>query len=178
VNPRSVIDPFPGQGPSALSATHLPTAPSRKVPCRRPAVGRPSTRTGTHLFARALGPFFCIVPASMAARATELQALLTLFEVDPLRAWALGAALLLGGSTIIAAHQYWRGAAAIIISLLGWLLAVRGVLLLLAPQVDLVAADALSGPIGPAFVRALLLCLSVAGLYLTYVGWAPRTARV
>ena len=125
----------------------------------------------THLFARALGPFFCIVPASMAARATELQA-------DPLRAWALGAALLLGGSTIIAAHQYWRGAAAIIISLLGWLLAVRGVLLLLAPQVDLVAADALSGPIGSAFVRALLLCLSVAGLYLTYVGWAPRTARV
>ena len=125
----------------------------------------------THLFARALGPFICIVPASMAARATELQA-------DPLRAWALGAALLLGGSTIIAAHQYWRGAAAIIISLLGWLLAVRGVLLLLAPQVDLVAADALSGPIGPAFVRALLLCLSVAGLYLTYVGWAPRTARV
>jgi len=36
----------------------------------------------THLFARALGPFFCIVPASMAARTTELQALLTQFEVD------------------------------------------------------------------------------------------------
>jgi hypothetical protein len=61
---------------------------------------------------------------------------------------------------------------------LGWLLAVRGVLLLLAPQVDLVAADALGGPIGSAFLRALLLCLAVAGLYLTYVGWAPRTARV
>ena len=132
----------------------------------------------THLFARALGPFFCIVPASMAARTTELQALLTQFEVDPPRAWALGAALLLGGSTIIAVHQYWRGAAAIIISLLGWLLAVRGVLLLLAPQVDLVAADALGGPIGSAFLRALLLCLAVAGLYLTYVGWAPQTARV
>jgi len=55
---------------------------------------------------------------------------------------------------------------------------VRGVLLLLAPQVDLVAADALGGPIGSAFLRALLLCMAVAGLYLTYVGWAPRTARV
>jgi hypothetical protein len=45
-----------------------------------------------------------------------------------------GALLVLGGPVIIARHQYWSGVAAILISLFGWFLAARGIVLLVWPQ--------------------------------------------
>lgn len=136
----------------------------------------------THGFARALGPFVCIVATAVAAHAPEMKALLMDVEANPLWAWTLGAGLLLAGSVIIAFHQYWRGAAAIIISLLGWLLAAPGVLLLVMPPVDGaadLAANVATGPVASAIVRSLFLSLSLAGLYLTAVGWLaePRPPR-
>lgn len=81
----------------------------------------------TRMFARAFGPFFTIVPAIVAARATtQMPVLLREFAGDPMWQWVLGAALLLWGSVIIAFHQYWRSVAAVLVSLLGWFLAIRG----------------------------------------------------
>ena len=55
------------------------------------------------------------------------------FAGDPMWQWVLGAVLLLWGSVIIAFHQYWRSVAAVMVSLLGWFLAIRGVLILAVP---------------------------------------------
>jgi hypothetical protein len=125
------------------------------------------------MFARALGPFFAIVPTTAAIRSAYMQTLFTEFQVNPMWPWLFGAILLMFGLPIIAFHQYWRSPAAIIISLVGWFLAIRGVLLLTVPQAYNAAGNAIYSSGAIAAVRVLAICLGLAGLYLTYVGWKP-----
>ncbi len=79
----------------------------------------------TRMFARVLGPFFVIVAAMTVARASDMRMMLS----DPWP-WVTGVFLLLASLVIIALHQYWRGAAAITVSVVGWVLALRAVFLM------------------------------------------------
>ena len=126
----------------------------------------------TRAFARVLGPFFFIVPAAIAVRAAEMGAILADFAARPIWAWVLGTILLASGLVILAFHQYWRGAAAVAISLLGWFLFLRGVILLFAPQWITRGAGSAMG--APALVRTGFAAVSLVGLWLTWVGWRPR----
>jgi cytochrome bd-type quinol oxidase subunit 2 len=128
----------------------------------------------TRMFARAFGPFFTIIPSIVAARATtQMPVLLHEFASDPMWQWVLGAFLLMGGSVIIAFHQYWRSAAAVLVSLLGWFLAIRGVLILAVPNIYNSAGNALERN-DILVVRAIFIGLALVGLYLTYVGWIEK----
>jgi vacuolar-type H+-ATPase subunit I/STV1 len=133
----------------------------------------------TRMFARAFGPYFVIVPTTVAIRSTYMQTLFTEFKANPMWPWLFGAILLMFGLVIIAFHQYWRSPAAIIVSLVGWFLAIRGVLLLTLPQAYSAAGNAIYSSGAIAAVRVLAICLGLAGLYLTYIGWkpAPRTPK-
>ncbi len=129
------------------------------------------------MFARVLGPFLVIVPTTVAVRSSHMRTLLSEFEANPMWAWVLGAFLLIAGLVIIAFHQYWRGAAAVIVSAVGWFFAIRGLLLLVVPQTFNSAANALTGPVAYALVRLFFVGLAVVGLYLTYVGWIAKPGR-
>lgn len=125
----------------------------------------------TQMFARAFGPFFLIVPSIVAVRATsQMPVLLHEFSSDPMWQWVLGAVLLMWGSVIIAFHQYWRSVAAVLVSLLGWFLAIRGLLVLAIPDVYDAAGANLEQNAIP-LVRAIFGGVALVGLYLTYVGW-------
>lgn len=128
----------------------------------------------TRMFARVLGPFFTVVPTTVAVRGSYVRTLFTEFQANPMWSWLFGAILLMFGLVIIAFHQYWRGPAAIIVSLLGWFLAIRGVLLLTVPGAYDAAGKALYGAGVTAVIWALFLGLAAAGMYLTYVGWKPE----
>jgi hypothetical protein len=128
----------------------------------------------TRMFARALGPFFTIVPTTVAVRGSYMRTLFTEFKVNPMWPWLFGAILLIFGLVIIAFHQYWRSPAAIIVSLVGWFLAIRGVLLLTVPQAYDAAGNAVYNSGATAAIWAVFSCLASAGLYLTYVGWKPQ----
>ena len=127
----------------------------------------------TRMFARALGPFFTIVPTTVAVRGSHMRTLFTEFDLNPMWAWLFGAILLMFGVIIIAFHQYWRGPAAVIVSALGWFLAIRGGLLLTVPRAYDAAGKAIYSSGATAAIWVLFLCLAAAGLYLTYVGWKP-----
>ena len=131
----------------------------------------------TRMFARVLGPYFLIVPATIAARGSYMRTLFSEFGANPMWPWLYGAILLMSGLVIIAFHQYWRSAAAVIVSLLGWFLAVRGLLLLTVPQTYDAAANALTGPVADGLVRVFFISLAMVGLYLTYVGWITEVRR-
>ena len=132
----------------------------------------------TRMFARVLGPYFLIVPAAIAARGSYMRELFSEFGANPMWPWLYGAILLMSGLVIIAFHQYWRTAAGVIVSLLGWFLAVRGLLLLTVPQTYVSAADAFTGPVAYGLVRVLFVGLALVGLYLVYVGWiAPSRSE-
>lgn len=130
-----------------------------------------STQARTRLFARALGPFLVIVDATAVARASDMQTLLSQFEANSLWTWVTGAFILLFGLFVVAAHPYWHGAAAITVSLLGWLITLRGLLLFAFPQAFVAAANRMIGEQG--WWVAACVALALVGLYLTYAGWTP-----
>jgi hypothetical protein len=131
----------------------------------------------TRMLARVLGPFFTIVPTTVAVRGSYMHTLFTEFKANPMWPWLFGAILLIAGLVIIAFHQYWRSPAAIIVSVVGWFLAIRGVLLLTVPGAYDAAGNALYNSGATAVIWMVFICLASAGLYLTYVGWKPEPSQ-
>jgi hypothetical protein len=129
----------------------------------------------TRMFARVLGPFFVIVAATTVARASDMRTLLSDFEANAAWPWVTGAFLLLASLVIIALHQYWRGAAAITVSVVGWVLALRAALLMTFPHAFMAAANAAIG-VGALWVSVDIF-IGLVGLYLTYVGWKPAPSQ-
>ena len=132
----------------------------------------PEARARTRAFARVIGPFLAIVAAIVAVRMPTIGTTLTAFFDNPMLVWVAGAMLLMGGLLIIAFHQYWSGLSAILISLFGWFLALRGVVLLAAPQLIARGADVSKNmmPIARIFFGFIVLI----GLWLTYAGWIGK----
>jgi hypothetical protein len=129
--------------------------------------------TTTRMFARVLGPFFFIVCVTAVVRASDMRAVISDFAANALWPWMAGAFVLIGGLIIVALHQHWRGAAAFIVSLLGWLVVLRGVLLLAFPAAFISMANSMMD-LG-ALWRGVCIVFAAIGLYLAYVGWAPAT---
>ncbi|TDQ16682.1 hypothetical protein [Phyllobacterium brassicacearum] len=96
------------------------------------------------------------------------------FFENPLIVWFAGALLLFGGLLIIAFHQYWSSAAAIVISLFGWFLALRGAVLLAGPQL-IERGAAVSMRVLP-LIQAGFGAAVLVGIWLTYVGWIAKPA--
>jgi uncharacterized membrane protein len=97
-----------------------------------------------------------------------MGALASEFFKNGLFVWFAGALLLFSGLVIIAFHQYWSSLAAVLISLFGWILALRGFVLMAAPR--LYERVAMSMDV-ITFARIVFGALVAIGLYLTYVGW-------
>jgi hypothetical protein len=133
------------------------------------------SQTRTRMLARILGPFLVVVDVTAVTRASDMHGLLSQFTANLVWPWVTGAFILLLGLAIIAVHQYWRGAAAVIVSLLGWLIALRGLFLLAFPK----AFDSMANTMIDAQAWWVTACIAFAlvGLYLTYVGWIPATTR-
>jgi hypothetical protein len=87
--------------------------------------------------------------------------------------WVLGGLLLISGLLIIAHHQYWSSPAAVMISLFGWFLAIRGLILLAAPQ--LINRGGTASLNRLPVVRIGFSLLVLIGLWLTYVGWIAKS---
>jgi hypothetical protein len=129
----------------------------------------------TRMFSRVLGPFLVIADVTAVARASDMQTLLSQFEANSLWTWVAGAFVLVFGLVIVAGHQYWQGAAAITVSVLGWLVTLRGLLLLAFPGTFVSVANSMIG--AQAWWVTLCIAFALVGLYLTYVGWAPTSSR-
>jgi hypothetical protein len=126
----------------------------------------------TRMFSRVLGPYLVIVTITALARASLMSALIHDFGSNSVWPWVSGAFVLLGGLVIVAMHQNWRGATAIIVSLVGWLTVLKGFALLAFPGPYL-SAGAAAVDSGSWWWRVVMMLSALAGLYLTYVGWAP-----
>jgi len=125
----------------------------------------------TRIFARVLGPFFVIFAATTVARASDMRQLLSAFEANSALPWVTGGFLLLAALVIVGLHQYWRGAAAIIVSMVGWVFALRALFLMAFPHTFMGAADAAVRM--TALWVGVTVFVGLVGLYLTYVGWKP-----
>jgi hypothetical protein len=84
------------------------------------------SQSRTRAFARVMGPWLVIVPGIIALHTSGMGALASDFFKSDLFVWFAGALLLFVGLLIIAFHQYWSSVAAVMISLFGWILGLRG----------------------------------------------------
>lgn len=125
----------------------------------------------TRLFARVLGPYLVIVTATALARASHMRTLLHDFGSSSVWPWVTGAFVLLCGLVVIALHQYWRGTAAVIVSVVGSLTALKGLALLAFPEPYISAGESAVGRGN--WWQAIMVITALAGVYLTYVGWVP-----
>ncbi|HZE18398.1 MAG TPA: hypothetical protein VE197_23365, partial [Mycobacterium sp.] len=78
------------------------------------------------------------------------------------------------GLIVVVGHQ-WRGAAAIILSVLGWFITLRGLFLLAFPKAFGSIANSMIG--AQAWWVALYIASALVGPYLTDVGWASAPSR-
>jgi len=127
------------------------------------------------MFARVVGPYLVIIAATAALRPIDMKALLSQFEANSLWAWVVGAFILLLGLVTIALHPYWRGAAAIIVSVVGWLVALKGLMLVAFAHTYFSIANSAIDAVG--WWRGGVVVYGLIGLYLSYVGWMPQRTR-
>jgi hypothetical protein len=130
------------------------------------------SRARTRAFARVIGPFVVIVLASVALQPPSLGTVLPAFFGNIALVWITGGMMLLGGLLIIASHQYWSSLAAILISLFGWFVALRGLTLLVAPQ--LIQSGAATAMNMTPLLEIGFGVLMLIGLWLTFVGWIAK----
>ena len=129
------------------------------------------------MFARVLGPYLVVVTATAMARGSRMRTLAAEFGANSVWPYVTGAFILLSGLVVVALHQYWRGAAAIIVSVLGWMTIAKGFVLMAFPS-SYVSAVSSAVDAGHGW-QAGFAVIALVGLYLTYVGWiAPSRLRV
>ncbi len=130
----------------------------------------------TRAFARVIGPFVAVVTVIVAIRLPDVTGLVDDLFANTVLPWMLGAMMLIAGLIVIAFHQYWRGVAAVLISLFGWFVALRGLTLLAFPSaIETGAGDTLASPGLLLTARIFFGLMTLMGLWLTYVGWQRVT---
>lgn len=126
----------------------------------------------TRTLARIVGPYLVLMAVMLFVRENALPTLLPAFMQDAPLVMASGAFTLMAGLAIIVAHHHWTRASAIVISLIGVVVAIKGASLMIAPT--------LGGDLTAAVVRTpSVLWISAAialliGLWLSFVGWWSR----
>jgi hypothetical protein len=136
----------------------------------------PESVARTRAFARVIGPFIALVVGALELRAGEMTKIGPLFFENAVIVWMTAALLVFVGIFIIGFHQYWRSSAAILISLFGWFLLMRGLVLLYAPQLMARAVNRAVGGDTVLYIRLGFSVMLLIGLWLTYVGWIARPA--
>jgi hypothetical protein len=136
----------------------------------------PEAALRTRAFARVIGPFVAIATLIIAIRLPDLTGLVDDLFANAVMPWILGATMLIAGLVVIAFHQYWRGVTAVLISLFGWFVALRGVTMMAFPSaIETGAGDALASPGLLLTARVFFVLMTAMGLWFTYVGWiAPK----
>lgn len=131
----------------------------------------------TRSFARVLGPFVALATLIIAIRLPDLTGLLGGLFDNAVLPWMLGAAMLVMGLVVIAFHQYWYSVTAVLISLFGWFVALRGLAMMAIPSaIDSGANATVTNPGLLVAARVFFLLLTAMGLWLTYVGWRREPA--
>ena len=131
----------------------------------------------TRTFARILGPYLVIASATAIAHVNQMRALLDAFAANPMWLWCTGAFVLPLGLAVVTLHRQWRGAAAATVSVVGWLVTLKGVALMAIPGAYTMAANSALGGEWTAAMSVVMAVMGAAGFYLCYVGFGALPVR-
>ena len=123
----------------------------------------------TSLFlARLLGPMLLVIGAGVLINRENFRAMAKELTASRELMFLVGVLTLLAGLAIVTTHNVWNGWP-IIITILGWLLAIGGALRILVPDtMRSLQGSALDKPAMPLVGGAVQ---ALIGAWLCYVGW-------
>jgi len=123
------------------------------------------------LIARLIGPVFVVTGVGMLVNAPFYVAAVAEGAASPVLIAISGIATLLGGVAILNAHSAWTADWRVLITIIGWLFVIAGIIRLVLPTVAERAAPAVySGPVAEIVAGAVVL---VAGAVLSFAGYRP-----
>jgi hypothetical protein len=131
--------------------------------------------TRTIFLARLIGLFSLVVSVAMFLHKQAMIETVTAMVRDQPLLFVLGMLGLLAGLAMVLAHNVWSGGALpIVVTLFGWILLIRGtILLLLSPDTLVSLMDSIHFERLFYFSAGITLVL---GLYLTYAGFRASPA--
>ena len=126
----------------------------------------------TRYLCRLLGVFLLVTAVSEWTQPGLLTVVAPAMVDQPGLLWVSGMLTFVGGLAIVLGHNVWGDPAAAVVSLLGWMMTIKGAGLLLVPAAGWTA---LLGAIHyPSHSGVYTIIPALAGAYLTYSGFVRR----
>ena len=121
------------------------------------------------LIARLIGPLLVAIGFGLLLNRTLYAAAIVEGAHSPVLIYFSGVAALLGGLAILNAHRTWTADWRVIVTILGWLMTIAGIVRIVLPAVAASIAPAIySGSTAPAIVGVVVL---IVGASLTFEGY-------
>jgi hypothetical protein len=130
----------------------------------------------TLFLSRLLGLFYLLCGLAMMAHRNFATGALATLPSDRVMMLAVSTCIAFAGLAMVLAHNVWsKPPAAFLVTLLGWLTLIKGVVYLLIPALWL--TEWVQTALGcSAYWYAATLCMLVLGAYLTYAGFKSKPA--
>jgi hypothetical protein len=123
--------------------------------------------------ARLVGPLFVLIGVGILLNQTVYDTVITEAVLSPAWIYFYGVVSLVGGLAVLNVHRAWTLDWRVVVTVLGWLMVIGGLIRILLPQaVAAIAADLYSGSASMPIVAVILF---VAGCYLSFEGYRRRT---
>lgn len=123
------------------------------------------------IIAQVLGPLYLVAGLGLAAHPARFAGLLAGMETSPAQTFTWGFVALGLGLLILAVHPGWTADWTLLVTLIGWLAAAKGALLLLAPGAMARLVNRLFPT--PARLRAWAIVPLALGGFLAAMGFGP-----
>ena len=120
--------------------------------------------------AKLIGPIFLTIGIGLLVNGPFYRILIGEALASHVLIYLSGVLSLLAGLAVVIAHNRWSGGWPVIITVLGWLMVIGGVIRIVVPQVvQTVAATVYSGR--AAIIVAAILCVALGG-FLSFKGFS------
>lgn len=129
----------------------------------------------TIFLSRLLGLYFLLIALPMMLHKPAAVEMVTGLLRDPLMMFVFGLLALVAGLAMVLAHNIWSGGVLpVVVTILGWLVLVKGLLFLLLFSGGAEGFYLRTLRYGQCFYLYMAVCL-VIGVYLTYAGFTSKS---
>ena len=123
--------------------------------------------------ARLAGPLFVVIGAGILLNSTVYSAMITEAVHSPTLIYFSGLSALIPGLAILNVHHSWTADWRVIITILGWLLVIGGVVRIALPQLTASLAGTIYS--GAATLPVVAVISLVLGVFLSFEGYRPAS---
>jgi hypothetical protein len=126
----------------------------------------------TRYLSRLLGLFLLVTAVSEWTQPGLLTVVAPAMVDQPALLWVSGVLTFAAGLAIVLGHNVWGDPAAVVVSLLGWMMTIKGAGLMLIPSAGWAAL--LGAMHYPSHFGVYTIIPAMAGAYLTYAGFVRQ----